>query len=238
MIRLKLEGADMRGPFEPRFSELPAHIPIFPLAGALLLPGGRLPLNIFEPRYLAMVRDAMASPLRLIGMIQPHDQLSNEGEDTPSESQDQNAFYQIGCAGRISTFDESDDGRILITLSGCARFTYQRHRRLEEGYLMADIDWQGFASDLKPDTHKIDRVHLLDVLRHYFDVMGFKADWDHIENCEDERLISTLSMICPFGIAEKQALLEAPELEQRSQLLIAIMEMASHGESDDAAPRH
>ncbi len=223
--------SESRGPFEPLFDELPAQIPLFPLPGALVLPGGRLPLNIFEPRYLAMVRDAIASPHRLIGMIQPKDELSDETDDNHS-------LYQIGCAGRISSFNESDDGRILITLSGVARFQCEHVVECEDGYFMARCDWRQFASDLRVDNSTVNRETLTTILRHYFDVKGFQADWEHIEACEDERLISTLSMICPFSVPEKQALLEAKNLDSRAQLLIAIMEMATHAYQDDIAPKH
>lgn len=220
-----------RGPFEPLFDELPAQIPLFPLPGALLLPGGRLPLNIFEPRYLAMVRDAIASPHRLIGMIQPKDELSDQSEDMDS-------LYHIGCAGRISSFNESDDGRILITLSGVARFQCEGALECDDGYLVGRCNWHQFASDLMVDDSAVNRDKLANILRHYFDVKGFQADWEHIEACEDERLISTLSMICPFSVPEKQALLEAEDLDSRTQLLIAIMEMAAHADQDEISPRH
>ena len=204
-----------RGPFEPLFEELPQTIPLFPLSGALLLPGGSLPLNIFEPRYLAMVQDAMASGHRMIGMIQP---LS-----------DGSGYYEIGCAGRISEFSESDDGRFIISLSGVARFTCQQQQLDDAGYLIGQVDFRDFAQDLVPDDSIIERDNLLSILRNYFDVKGFSADWSHIDECEDERLVTTLSMICPFGSSEKQALLESPNLASRTQLLIAMLEMAVLG---------
>jgi Lon protease-like protein len=216
-----------RGPFEPRFDELPSEIPLFPLGSALLLPGGRLPLNIFEPRYLSMVRDAVRNPLRLIGMIQPMD-VGEAG-----------TLYRQGCAGRISSFQESDDGRILITLMGTSRFHLTSTREIEDGYLLADIDWSHFEADLLPqDDADIDRDGLLRILRHYFDVRGFSVDWEQLESCENERLVTSLSMICPFDIAEKQALLEAPKLEDRAQLLSAILEMAVHAEDEDGHATH
>ena len=204
-----------RGPFKPLFHELPNSIPLFPLSGALLLPGGRLPLNIFEPRYLAMVQDAMASPHRLIGMIQPK----------------ADGLYEIGCAGRIAEYSESDDGRVLISLAGTARFTCQSSVIEEAGYLQGAVDFSGFEHDMMPDDANIDRPKLLEILKAYFDVKGFSADWEHIEACEDERLVTTLSMICPFADTEKQALVESHGLEGRTQLLIAMLEMSvlSHG---------
>merc|ERR1711912_65776 len=192
----------IRGPFEPEFRDLPVKIPIFPLSGALLLPGGTLPLNIFEPRYLSMVRDAIASPLRLIGMIQPNkeDQL--------------NPYYSIGCAGRISSFSEQEDGRVLITLSGCIRFQATNFLEVISGYLTAVIDWKKLSTTLK----------------RYFDAKGFQVDWSQLESCSDERLVCTLCMICPFETAEKQALLEVKDLSARADLLITILEMSCHND--------
>lgn len=204
-----------RGPFEPLFNELPDSLPLFPLSGALLLPGGRLPLNIFEPRYLAMVQDAMMSGHRLIGMIQPK----------------ADGVYEIGCAGRIAEYSESDDGRVLISLAGTARFACHGTRLQEAGYLQGSVDFSRFQKDMMPDKAVINRPKLLEILQAYFDVKGFSADWEHIEACEDERLVTTLSMICPFVETEKQALLESDGLDSRTELLIAMLEMSvlSHG---------
>ena len=215
-----------RGPFEPEYSELPGQIPVFPLSGALLLPGGRLPLNIFEPRYLSMVRDVMAQPHRLIGMIQSRD----DSED--------DKLFDVGCAGRISSYSETDDGRMLITLSGTSRFRLLDCDGGAAGYRLASVSWSEFKSDLVPCETEISREHLIDVLRNYFNLKGFTVDWDHIQNCEDERLVSTLSMICPFEVPEKQALLESVDLTSRAELLIAILEMASHSEHDDQSAKH
>ena len=215
-----------RGPFEPEFSELPSQIPVFPLSGALLLPGGRLPLNIFEPCYLSMVRDAMAQPHRLIGMIQSRDDEQDYG------------LYDVGCAGRISSYSETDDGRMLITLSGTSRFRLLDCDDGASGYQLACISWSEFKSDLVPCETEIGRGHLIDVLRHYFKLKGYTVDWDHIQNCENEKLVSTLSMICPFEIPEKQALLESTDLASRAELLIAMLEMASHSEHDEQGAKH
>ncbi len=209
-----------RGPFEPLFDELPTAIPLFPLSGALLLPGGRLPLNIFEPRYLAMIQDAMASGHRMIGMIQPR----NDGK----------GYYEVGCAGRITEFSESDDGRFVISLSGTARFSCHEQHVDQAGYLIGAVDFTPFETDLVPDEAAIERDNLLTILRSYFDVKGFSADWSHIDECEDERLVTTLSMICPFGYTEKQALLEAQDLVSRTQLLIAMLEMSVLGHDSTA----
>ena len=217
--------ATTRGPFEPEFSELPRRIPVFPLSSALLLPGGKLPLNIFEPRYLAMVRDCLIQPHRLIGMIQPR-------------ADEEDNLYDIGCAGRISNYGESDDGRLLITLSGTLRFRILDIEEVGDGYKMATVSWTDFKMDLMPDESKIDRAILIENLRHYFELKGYSADWEHIGNCEDERLVTTLAMICPFDVPEKQALLECPDLNQRAKLLIAILEMASHADDDENTAKH
>ncbi|MDC1135799.1 LON peptidase substrate-binding domain-containing protein [Alphaproteobacteria bacterium] len=217
--------ATTRGPFEPEFSELPRQIPIFPLPSALLLPGGKLPLNIFEPRYLAMVRDCLVQPHRLIGMVQPR-------------ADEEDNLYEIGCAGRISSYGESDDGRLLITLSGTLRYRLLDIHEVEDGYKMANVSWIDFKNDLIPDESQIDRALLIENLRHYFELKGYSADWEHIGNCEDEKLVTTLSMICPFDVPEKQALLECPDLNQRVKLLIAILEMASHADDDESTAKH
>ena len=219
-----------RGPFEPRFSELPSTVPIFPLSGAVLLPGGSLPLNIFEPRYLSMVRDAIASPHRLIGMIQSYDDADEQGRA--------GELYDIGCAGRISSFSESDDGRVMITLSGTTRFRRLEDHEVEDGYRLARVSWADFEADLAPVAGTIQRDHLVSVLHDYFKIKGFTADWDQLDDCEDERLVTTLSMICPLDVPEKQALLEANSLPDRTQLLITILEMASHSDSDETGARH
>lgn len=215
-----------RGPFEHNFSDLPAQIPLFPLPGALLLPGGRLSLTIFEPRYLVMIHQALARPHRLIGMIQTRD------------NQADGQLYDIGCAGRISHYSETDDGQLDIILSGTSRFCIERVINLEEGYKQADISFAKFKKDLLPDHTKIDRRHLIHVLRRYFKHKGYTIDLKHSENCADEKLISSLSMICPLTILEKQALLESADLSSRTELLIAILEMASHGEGDERSAKH
>ena len=217
--------ATTRGPFEPEFSELPRRIPIFPLPSALLLPGGKLPLNIFESRYLAMVRDCLTQPHRLVGMIQPR-------------ADEEDNLYDIGCAGRISNFSEADDGRLQITLSGTLRYRILDIEEVGDGYKVATVSWSDFKADLMPDESGINRALLIENLRHYFELKGYSADWEHIGNCEDEKLVTTLSMICPFDVPEKQALLECPDLNQRAKLLIAILEMASHADDDENTAKH
>jgi len=216
-----------RSPFDPRFEALPASLPIFPLPGALLLPGGRLPLNIFEPRYLNMVRDAIAGP-RLIGMIQP----SAESDD-PGGAE----TYKTGCVGRIVAFQETEDGRYLITLAGLIRFDVARELPLEEGYRQVVAEFGRFRDDLAEDTDGIDREGLLEALRGYFEATGLGGDWAAVEKAGDETLVTSLAMACPFDPPEKQALLEAMTLGERAETLITLLRMAVM-ESDRTMPRH
>src|SRR5215471_4234948 len=196
---------------------LPAILPIFPLTGVLLLPRGRLPLNIFEPRYLAMTRDALAGE-RLIGMVQPSE---------PADMRGNPPVYPTGCAGRITSFSETDDGRFLITLTGICRFRIGEELPLLEGYRRVVPEWGPFARDLDgEDETGFDRDRLLRGLRAYFQQHQISADWDAVTAVPGERLVTSVAMICPFDPSEKQALLEAPDLEERARLLTAIVEMA------------
>lgn len=208
----------MAGPFDPPFTDLPRVIPIFPLPGALLLPGGMLPLNIFEPRYLNMTQAALASENRMIGMIQPD---SDDTSENPS-------VYDVGCTGRIVSFAETEDGRILITLSGTCRFTVVEELPLKDGYRRVVADYGRFRSDMQPDTAAdIDRPRLLEALRAYLEHEEIQANWKAIEDADDARLIASLAMMCPFRTSEKQALLEASDLAERARVIVALLEMAS-----------
>ncbi|XDZ68626.1 LON peptidase substrate-binding domain-containing protein [Alphaproteobacteria bacterium LSUCC0226] len=219
------------GIFDPEFDQLPMRVPIFPLPSALLLPGGQLPLNVFEPRYLAMVKHALATPTRLIGMVQPRDLAGDATAEEPP-------LFETGCAGRVSFFQESDDGRFVIALNGVCRFHRLDQQLDPNGFLVADVDWQPFANDLRIDISALDRDPLMDVLRRYFDLKGFETDWTQIENSDNHQLLATLSMVCPFEVAEKQALLEADSMASRADLLIAMMEMAIHDETGGNDARH
>jgi hypothetical protein len=209
---------------------LPAILPIFPLTGVLLLPRGRLPLNIFEPRYLAMTRDALAGE-RLIGMVQP---------SNPAGSASNPPVYPTGCAGRITSFAETEDGRFLITLTGTSRFRIREELPLLEGYRRVVPEWREFARDLEnEDEAGFDRDRLLRGLRAYFQQHQISADWDAVTAVPGERLVTSIAMICPFEPSEKQALLEAPDLDERARLLTAIVEMAVlNRPSDGAGARH
>lgn len=215
----------------PGVAALCESLPIFPLAGVLLLPRGKLPLNIFEPRYLAMTRDALAGD-RLIGMVQPSD---------PNQPASGNpAVYPTGCAGRVTSFSETDDGRYLITLTGLCRFRIREELPLlESGYRRVVPQWDDFAADLKtPREAAFDRERLMRGLRAYFEKHQIKAEWDAIGSVPGERLVTSLAMVCPFEPSEKQALLEARGLDERAELLTAIVEMAAVNPPSEGGARH
>lgn len=206
----------MSDAFDTRYDDLPAEIPIFPLPRVILLPRTQLPLNIFEPRYLAMTRAALSTH-RLIGMIQPQDEKGA------------GALCTTGCVGRIVSFSETDDGRYLITLKGVARFNLAAAPvQNPMGYLQARADWSPYKHDLEADTvTDICRESMVQTLHAYFKQMGMSCDqWEQIRQIGCERLVGTLSVVCPFAAAEKQALLEAPTLADRARLLRGLLESA------------
>jgi Lon protease-like protein len=211
-----------------RIEDLPKTLPIFPLPGVLLLPRGRLPLNIFERRYLAMFDDALAGE-RMIGMIQPTAVPTN-----PSAP----ALFGVGCAGRITSFAESGDGRYLVALDGVARFRIVEELPLQRGYRRVIPDWSQFAADLEEENCKVDRPRLVDLLHAYFRQQGLSANWEAIDQAPDERLMTSLAMICPFEPSEKQALLEARCLSDRTELMMALLEIAIAGQADGDQARH
>jgi uncharacterized protein len=199
---------------------LPTEFPVFPLAAALLLPRGRLPLNIFEQRYLAMVEDALAAG-RMFGMIQP-DPHGPETESGPG-------LYRIGCLGRLSSFSETDDGRYLITLTGLIRFNIAAELPMGRGYRRIRGDFSPYLADLETPSGQIGvgREALLTALREYFARRNFEANWDAVRRMQDDALVTTLSMICPFEPAEKQALLEAATDADRGATLLALLQMGA-----------
>ena len=198
---------------------LPRLLKVFPLPGALLLPHAELPLNIFEPRYLAMVSDALASD-RLIGMIQP----DNDEADLSGSP----ALKQVGCAGRITSFAETPDGRILITLSGICRFAITREISSDKPYRQVEPDFSAFADDLvdTDDDDTVDRTSLLKVFQEYLTANDMSADWDQVKAASTEALVNTLAVLAPHAPRDKQALLEAKDLKSRADVLIALTEMA------------
>ncbi len=206
---------------------LPEVLPIFPLPGVLLLPRGRLPLVLFEPRYLNMALDALGNQ-RIIGMVQTKDA---EAHPVPDGA----PVYTIGCAGRITQFSETDDDRLLITLTGVSRFRIVGELELLRGYRRVTADFGAFAGDKEDgDGTLADRPRLLDALRAYFRVKELDADWEAIGKADDEALVTSLAMICPLAAGEKQALLETNDIGERAKLLTGLIEMAAL-EGDEAA---
>ena len=204
----------------PELEGLPAEFPVFPLPGALLLPRGKLPLNIFEPRYLALVEDALANG-RVFGMIQP-DRGRPDGPSGP-------ALFRIGCLGRLSSFSETDDGRYLITLTGLVRFRVLSELDTRRGYRRVRAEYGPFADDLGPPAPiAAGRETILGVLRAFFAARGLDANWEAIERMPDDALVVTLAMACPFDVPEKQALLEAATEADRADTLVALLRMAAH----------
>ncbi len=204
--------------------DLPDTIPVFPLSGALLLPRTRLPLNLFEPRYLQMLDDVLKTDHRLIGMVQSYD-----GPDGV------NKLHSIGCAGRVTAFSETDDGRYMITLAGASRFRLIGEVDGFVPYRRARVNWQGFERDLgdveTDDT--FDRQKFIDALGRFFDDQGLQTDWESLREAEDELLINSLSMLCPFEPEDKQALLEAPSLTTRRETLTTLIEYSLRGGSSE-----
>jgi Lon protease-like protein len=213
-------------PFQPALGEIETTIPVFPLPGAMLLPHGRMPLNIFEPRYLAMVEDALGAG-RMFGMIQP-DSLKPPVANGP-------ATFNIGCLGRITSFTETEDGRIVLSLLGVIRFAVLEEVALHRGYRRMRVEYARYASDLDAPSQDIGlpRKALLTSLRGYFERQGMTADWDTIGEMDDPTLLTALCMMCPFAPSEKQALLEADSLPQRTQILQALLEFGMHANESE-----
>jgi Lon protease-like protein len=213
-----------------RLKDLPEEFPVFPLSGALLLPGGRLPLNIFEPRYLALIEDSMAAG-RLFGMVQPDKRLA-KGDTGPG-------LYRTGCLGRLSAFSETEDGRYLVTLTGLIRFSIVEEVEERRGYRRVRGAFAGFAADLGAPVADLgpDRQRLLDASERYFAHTGVDANWDAIGAMTDSVLVVTLSMACPFDAEEKQALLEAPSLGERARVLLALLEINAFDDNRGNDPK-
>jgi Lon protease-like protein len=207
-------NAEYRGP-----ADLPEVIPVFPLPGALLLPRGQMPLNIFEPRYLEMVDDALRDGHRLIGMIQP-DTTHSRSESIPS-------LFRVGCVGRITQLAETGDGRYILELTGVARFKVIEELSVMTPYRQCKVDFFPFVDDFtaRKGEDDVDRQAVLAALTRFLKANQLKVDWDGINDASNEALVNALAMMSPYGTAEKQALLEAPDLKTRAEVLIAITEM-------------
>ena len=219
-------NAVYRGP-----ADLPETIPVFPLPGALLLPRGQMPLNIFEPRYLAMIDDSLRDGHRLIGMIQP-DTAHPGPEQKPN-------LYRVGCAGRITQLAETGDGRYLLQLTGVARFRLEEELSVATAYRQCRVTFAPFAHDFiaRKGEERVDRTHLLETLQAFLKANNLKADWQGIESAPNEALVNALAMMSSYGPAEKQALLEAPDLKTRAEVLIAVTEIElAKGKNEDEPP--
>lgn len=202
-------------------SDLPETVPVFPLPGALLLPRAHLPLHIFEPRYLQMFDDALKTDERLIGMIQP---LQDD------------RLHTIGCVGRITGFTETEDGRYMVSLLGHSRFRVEEEVDGFQPYRRCRVNWDGFERDQSSEEEKdfaLNRDSLLELLNRFFSDKGISTDWDALKDAEDELLINSLSMLCPFEPEDKQALLEAPRLNTRRETLVTLIEYALRGGTAD-----
>ena len=213
-------------------ASLPDSFPIFPLSRALLLPYGRLPLNIFEPRYLNMVDEAMAAG-RMFGMIQPRSRRQDRGA-----ADERGGLQRIGCLGRVSSFAETDDGCYLITLVGLARFEVLEERPVSRGFRSVHADFSPFERDLEPAfAPDIDRNAVVTSLKRYFTRRGLDANWDAVTEMDDFTLVTTLCMVCPFSDVEKQMLLEAPDEASRARGLHALLEIGSHEDEQGEGTR-
>lgn len=202
---------------------LPPVLPVFPLLGAILLPRSVIPLHIFEPRYLQMVEDCMKTPERLIVVAQPRGGVAG------------NQLNAIGCAGRLTGFSETDDGRYMVTLTGISRCRIGAEVEGFVGYRRAQIDWSDFERDQGPQEHDagLDRHAIIKLLKRYCLSENLETDWDGLAAAEDEALINSVSMLCPLGSEDKQALLEAPCLSTRRETLITLMEFALRGGNNE-----
>ena len=260
--------------FAPSFENLPAEIVVFPLAETLLLPDGRMPLNIFEPRYIAMTDDAIASPTRLIGLIQPvnpppkndAEAPENSGATSPSadlspsrnpaeklliggkisiggenpSAKSEPPLRAAGCAGRIMSFAETEDGRYLITLTGICRFRVGEEIAGKRGYRRVRADWSPYRADMESNKADAgwDRKLLTKNLRAYLERKGLAADWDAIRKADNAELLTSLAMLCPFSADEKQALLEADDSNRRAEIINTLMEMAVMENADGGITAH
>lgn len=220
-----------------RAEDIPEIVPVFPLSGALLLPGGQMPLNIFEPRYLAMIDDALCGS-RLVGMVQPQFEMparsgaASEDEEPESPTNSAN-LCNIGCLGRITAYQETGDGRYVINLTGICRYRILREVAGENGYRRCRIAVFGHELGSQEDEDAVDRDALLATFKRYLKANGMEADWDSIRRAGNETLVTALCMMSPYGPAEKQALLEAEDLKTRAETLIAITEIALARDSAD-----
>ncbi len=217
----------MRTPTQTRFEDLPQELAIFPLSGALLLPWGRLPLNIFEPRYLNMTLDALKAG-RIFGMIQPdYDKTPRDKLVTDKMAEEtEPAIYGIGCAGRIASFEETEDGRLLVMVKGLARFRVVKEIEGANGYRRVRAAFDDFKADMEPPPKfELDRERLLTYLKPYLETQAMPVSLDVLKGLTDATLVTSLCMICPFDPREKQVLLEADSMTERATALVKLLQM-------------
>lgn len=227
-----------RNPFDPSFEQLPETLPIFPLSGVLLLPGGKLPLNVFEPRYLSMVFDALAGH-RMIGMVQPVQPGGFAGDGLPVED-GRPGVHKVGCAGRIVGFNETEDGRLMLVLSGVCRFEIGRELDLAQGgYRRVSSIFAPYRHDLDhaDELVELDRERLMAALSAFFRNRNLSTDWEAVKQAADRNLVTSLSIVLPLGPVEKQALLEAADTTARARLLVAFLEMGAFGQATESSPQ-
>ncbi|MBK1618870.1 peptidase S16 [Lamprobacter modestohalophilus] len=218
----------MRSPFLQRLADLPDVLPIFPLSGAVVLPGVQLPLNIFEPRYLALVQAALASD-HLIGMVQPRGPAEDE----------QLEIHRVGCAGRITSYSETNDGRIIVVLTGLCRFKVVQELPMQDGFRRIKPDWQAFTLDLEDDEAGLDeRDRFMGSLRAFCDRRSVEIPWDDVSNMADTDLVNLLCTHLPLDAEDKQALLETAPLGERATLMRGLMDMSAHASGLGTEHRH
>jgi Lon protease-like protein len=225
-------------PFDPGFEQLPDTLPIFPLSGVLLLPGGKLPLNVFEPRYLSMIFDSLAGH-RMIGMVQPVQPGGYAGDGMPVDD-GRPKVHKVGCAGRIVSFNETEDGRLLLALSGVCRFEIGRELDLAQGgYRRVSALFAPYRADLDhaDELVELERERLMAALATFFRSRNLSTDWDAVKQAGDRNLVTSLSMMLPFGPLEKEALLEAADTTARAKLLVGFLEMGAFGPPPDSSPQ-
>ena len=205
-------------------ADLPEIIPVFPLAGALLLPRGQLPLNIFEPRYLEMIDDSLRDGHRLVGMIQPDPSHSDSAHPGP---EDKPTLFKVGCVGRITQLAEAGDGRYILELTGIARFRIKEELPALTPYRQCKVDYFPYLDDFiaRKGEEEVDRKAVLEALTSFLKANNLKTDWQGVESAPNEALVNALAMMSPYGTPEKQALLEAPDLKSRAEILVAVTEM-------------
>ena len=215
--------------FDP--DTMPDKLAVFPLSGVILLPRARLPLNVFEPRYLSMVQDVLGMPGRMIGIVQPSD-VTTPGNAEPK-------LYNVGCVGRITSFNETEDGRFLISLTGVCRFAVREELDVKLPYRMVKPDWSAYADDFdEPADEEIDRDRLMEAIKRYFKMHDIAADWTAVQGTPTDALIASLVMIAPLAPNEKQALLESPNLNSRAEMLTTLMEMAIFPRGEAEGSKH